>query len=59
MNKILVLLGFMVLLLAYTGIANASFFEAFIQESAILLLLGFVLVTLAGIGRKRFLKKKK
>ncbi len=59
MNKILVLLGSMVLLFAFTGIANAFLFEVLVPEPAIMLLLGFGLITLAGIGRKNIFKKKK
>ena len=59
MNKILVLLVLMVLLFGFTGITNASLLEVLVPEPVIMLLLGFGLITLAGIGRKKIFKKKK
>jgi hypothetical protein len=59
MNKISVLLVLMVLLFAFTGITNASLLEVLVPEPVIMLLLGFGLITLAGIGRKNIFKKKK
>jgi hypothetical protein len=58
MNKILFLLGLIALLFAFTGITNASLSEVLVFEPAIMLLLGFGLLALAGIGRKKIFKKK-
>jgi hypothetical protein len=59
MNAVLILFGSAALIFAYARITNASLLDFLDPESAILLLLGFGLITLAGIGRKTIFKKKK
>lgn len=59
MHKALIIFASMAFIFVLVRTTNSFLFEAPVPESAILLLLGFILVIIAGIWRKKNFSNKK